>query len=142
MAGYIKPVGNAMRMRFVKPGYNPDSEAVPANAVIFDSRDIGTLTFLTAGEYQFSARRSTQGIVTIASWSLTFVPLCVFSFRLGNDPWRHSLSVADAFGGNLEVELRHMTMLVTRTGIRMRAQWATTPTALSIRWVAFRTQAT
>lgn len=142
MAGFIKPVGGAMRMRFVQPGYNPDSEAVPANAVIFDSRDIGTLPFLSSGEYTFSARRSTGGLVKIANWSLSYVPLCMFFFKMGSEPWSHIQTIAAAFGSDLEINPSQMIVLVDRAGIRVRAQWATQPIALSIRWVAFATPAT
>lgn len=79
MPGFIKPVNGNTRMRFVKPGYNPDDYNTPNEHVIFDSEDIGSLSILASGTYQWGTG-GTGKSAQIASFNFGFVPLVYFLY--------------------------------------------------------------
>ncbi|MCO6386246.1 hypothetical protein [Aliihoeflea sp. 40Bstr573] len=75
--GFIKDIGGAKRMRFVRPGYDANDMGVPPNQVIFDSENIGALSVYTSGVVD--VQTPIDGY--IASWSdLGFTPLAMVQF--------------------------------------------------------------
>lgn len=81
MPGFIKPVNGNTRMRFVKPGYNPDDYNTPNEHVIFDSEDIGSLCVIGSGEYNWGQGGNSNGnTIQIASFNYGFVPLVYFLY--------------------------------------------------------------
>lgn len=136
--GYIKEVpgnaqiaGNHMRMRFVKPGNNADSESVPPNQVIFDSDDVGTLSLIAAGQYRFNRAGAEPITIKIASWSLDYVPLCTFQFR----PWPATYWAPFYIPG--VASTNNQRILVDRTGITATLL-TSTPNYVDIAWQAYR----
>jgi len=82
MPGYIKNVGDHIRMRWVQPGYDPDATNVPPNKVIFDSDDIGTLSVLARG--RVSVPVTQPNYIQLVAWELPYVPLCQMQFDYGD----------------------------------------------------------
>ncbi|MFC3206889.1 hypothetical protein [Aquamicrobium soli] len=114
-------------MRFVQPGYDADDMATPPNKVIFDSDDIGTLSVIAHGIYRFNNGDNTK---KIASWSLDFIPLCTFQFRLSNGPqWRPFIVPAGAGYVN-------QRLTVSQTGITITL--ALSVSYVDIAWQAYR----
>lgn len=133
--GYLRDSGGAKRLRFVKSGYDADSESVPPNKVIFDSKDIGTLSLLDSGEYTWAGVNSTAGntkfLTTVKSWDYDFVPLCSFQFSMANngyfEPYLSSISNSSA--DNI--------IIVSKAGIFANFYWGYVTTVV-MRWQAYR----
>lgn len=75
--GFIKDIGGAKRMRFVRPGYDANDMGVPPNQVIFDSENIGALSVHASNVVD--VQTPIDGY--IASWpDLGFTPLAMVQF--------------------------------------------------------------
>lgn len=132
--GYLKTDGDAKRLRFVMPGYDADDPDTPPNKVIFDSKDIGTLSILAAGEKVWTGVGQTDPMETIATWELDFVPLCTFQFYESGGHWRHRSELR--IGGNRGGP----RIIVSKTGIQVDIIWliGTPSIPFKIRWQAYR----
>lgn len=135
MPGYIKEVpGNAqvagthMRMRMVQPGYNIDS--APSNKVIIDSDDAGTLSLIDAGVYRLNRNGVTPPTVKIASWSLSYIPLCTFQFK----PYTSASWAPVAIAGSASIGSQRI--IVDKTGITVTMETGLNWT--DIAWQAYR----
>jgi hypothetical protein len=98
MPGYIKNVGDHIRMRYVQPGYDPDATDVPPNKVIFDSDDLGTLSVLASGVVSIPTAISSY--VQLVEWDLDYVPLCWIQFDNGDGYLRNAGGTSVAVGPN------------------------------------------
>lgn len=78
MPGYIKNVGDHIRMRWVQSGYDPDGTDVPPNKIIFDSDDVGALSVIASGSAVIGSGLKTN--LHIVTWDYPFVPLCWISW--------------------------------------------------------------
>ncbi|RVC71282.1 hypothetical protein EN759_00260 [Mesorhizobium sp. M00.F.Ca.ET.038.03.1.1] len=125
--GYLKDDGSAKRFRFVKSGYDATDEAVPPNKVIFDSKDIGTMSILEIGQYSWTNTKVT-GLVQVRAWNYGFIPLCMFHWYSGTDNyWRQMMQVAGT--GDL--------IKVDATGIYVNMVFDLTYPQVTMRWFAF-----
>lgn len=138
MPGYIKDVpgnefvaGTHKRMRFVQPGYDVDT--APPNKVILDSDDQGTLSLLYAGIFRFNRDGPAAITRQVASWSLSYIPLCTFQFRPYNDINWNPCYVPAGPGTNITAA----KMLVSRTGISCTLL-VNGPEYVDIAWQAYR----
>lgn len=133
MPGYIKDVGGHKRMRMVQPGYNVD--IAPPNKVILDSDDIGTLSLLYAGTFRFLRDGASPVTRQIASWSLSYIPLCTFQFSpQGTGIW-NPVYVPGGSGSSIAPQ----RILVSASGIS--ATILTNPAGpdyVDINWQAYR----
>lgn len=80
--GFIKRVDGALRMRFVKAGYNANDLSVPANAVIFDSDAQQYLQVYISGSAVVYGAADYQVVATFPS--LGYVPMLFASWRGDN----------------------------------------------------------
>lgn len=133
--GYLETQGGSKRLRFVMPGYDADDPDVPQNKVIFDSNDIGTLSILESGEYEWTSINFTPGLVQVATWSYDFVPLCSFQWKVNVSGWYGCLQVTAPWA-----EYGSGQVLVANDGIRVAFRYAYSAPAASIklRWIAYR----
>lgn len=71
MAGFIKPVAGVTRMRFVRPGLDPDDYTLPQNLVIFDSAVAGAASVFVSGSVAITTANPGQ----VISWpDLAYTP--------------------------------------------------------------------
>ena len=135
--GFLKDSGGAKRLRFVMPGYDADDEDVPPNKVIFDSNDLGTLSVLASGTYNFSGSSPSATEHKIASWKLEFVPLCHFVFQIGGVvmPELHMQLYTAGLPFNSGYVENNM-FRITDDGIYLR-HFAVSPAGTLIHWTAF-----
>lgn len=129
------------RARYVQEPYDAYDEDVPPNKVIFDSDDIGLMSILATGQHMW-APVSPPGIgwltvtdFALATWSLPYVPLCLFYSSGDGVLWRQDPRFDDADN----------RFIVSTTGIRV---WFRTNVRIDasnpfyLRYVAFRIPAT
>lgn len=133
--GILKTIGAAKRLRFVKEGYDANDLGVHPNNVIFDSSDEGTLNLLATGTYVFGGGNTGGGTspVQFVSWSMPYVPLCMFQFSFNGSTWNQVLGTA-AFN----IGPQHYVLEVSTSGIRMCADWNLISQPLWVRYFAFR----
>jgi hypothetical protein len=130
MPGYTKNVGDHIRMRWVQPGYDPDSTTVPPNRVIFDSDDIGAMSILAFGAVTVpSGNQSTY--VQLVTWNLDYVPLCWLQWDEGDGYAHSACSGASPSLGPYRVNIR-------KTGIWYRG-WVNA--GFTLIYTAFREKA-
>lgn len=112
--GFLKDVGGSKRMRIVLPGYDADNLNTPPNKVVFDSEDLGTLSLIVASSYTFPTYHLADRPWTqIASWNLSFVPLCQFQFRSGTQPYTDQVYTFTGYDANY----KNFNIRVYKTGI-------------------------
>lgn len=133
--GYLKTDGSAKRLRFVKAGYDATDETVPPNQVIFDSKDLATLSILDTGTFSWFNTTGTGGQVKVASFNYGFVPLCTFQWDyFNNNHWSHALNVQTATGLGPLVR-------VALDGIYINMYWGATAPKVTVRWQIYRIKA-
>ncbi|MHB2265650.1 hypothetical protein [Aliihoeflea sp. PC F10.4] len=132
MPGFIKDIGGSKRMRFVKPGQDPNNLNLDPNLVIFDSDTIGNLSVLAHGENfspqpaNTSATRTTQ----LASWSLPYTPMVMAQIKLQSDP--------DSTWSNVFHGIQLAYLEATPSGLWFVHGGSTANADLLIRWTAYR----
>lgn len=127
MPGYIKNVGDHIRMRWVQPGYDPDATDVPPNKVIFDSDDIGTLSVLTSGRVAIPTAQSSY--TRIVEWNFPYIPLCQMLIDLGDGYLHNAIPASVSY---------MCTFNVRKTGIWFKGYPAS---GYSLVYTAFRVKA-
>lgn len=143
--GFLKDSGGGKRLRFVMPGYDANDENVPPNKVIFDSDNIGTLSILHSGVYNWNGNSPTNQWVTIASWpTLSFVPLCYFMSRHAAYPASEARTQNflpfNPAAGVAVASLADNMIRVKNNGIDLK-YYASVPTTTLIYWYAFNLKA-
>lgn len=141
--GFLKTVGAAKRMRFVKPGYNANDMNTPDNAVIFDSADIGNLSLYTEGEWNSGVTQQPNVIlddVQIVSWpTLPFVPLVNTQYLYGQGPAGTVIQAWMPFMDNMLPY--HFRLWATPSGLNVywrRDGSASIPSIIYIKYQVFR----
>jgi hypothetical protein len=112
MPGYAskKMADGHRRFRYVQPGYDPDSESVPANKVIFDSDDLGAISVLTTGSVAVPSGHK-GSYYQLVTWDFPFVPLCWLAWEYGADGYLHNAS------SGASISLERYRINIRKTGI-------------------------
>lgn len=89
MPGFIKDIGGSNRMRFTRPGTNPNNLNLDPNQVIFDSDTIGNLSVLDYGENVVTATGGTPFTTQLRSWNIGYAPMIIAQIKpaLENNTW-------------------------------------------------------
>lgn len=133
--GYLKTDGSSKRLRFVKAGYDATNESVPPNQVIFDSKDLATLSILETGTFSWLNTSNTGGEVKVASFNYGFVPLCTFQWDYFNqNKWSHALNVIEATNSGPMIR-------VALDGIYVNMRWTSVVPKVNLRWQVYRIKA-
>lgn len=127
--GYFEKQSDKFRLRIVEEGYDADDPSVPANKVIIDSDDIGTLSVIASGTYVGNSQVQVNGVWIASGWNLPYVPLCTFLFNYGGGIWSPTILGSPA-----------TVLRVTNDGIylNMNNEWPNSQLPLRIRWAAYR----
>ena len=133
LRGFIRNVGDHWRARFVQAGYDANDMTMPPNKVVFDSDDIGTLSLLYAGTFRFNRDGAAPITRQVASWSLSYIPLCTFQFRPSGDINWNPVYVPGGFGSSIASQ----RILVSATGISATLL-VNGPDYVDINWQAYR----
>ena len=135
--GFFETQGDRKRMRFVKPGYDPDDPNVPSNAVIFDSDADGMASILEVNEAEVPL--VTTG-AWLRQWSYGFVPLCIFSFLdvVGGQYW--DFSQQGTMMAGISSSMDQQRIEVSKQGIWVR-RGTDNYRSPKIRWIALRVAA-
>lgn len=133
MPGFIKDIGGSKRMRFVRPGHDPNNLNLDPNQVIFDSETIGNLSVLDYGE-NFSPQPPTQNTITttqLRAWSLPYAPMVIAQFRDQRDPENYWSNLVNGSLRACYLESSPTGLWFVHGGGGARQQYL-------IRWTAFR----
>lgn len=138
--GYIKKVDGNYRMRLVKPGYNADSETVPPNQVVFDSKDLATLSVVRTGEVTVSLPFNGFAV----TWpDLGYTPMCIIHWTVnsyaGAPSWLMYISDSAVFGPeDADGYARGPSVYVYSNGIKLGIPALTTGPTITLRYVVLR----
>lgn len=135
MPGFIKNIGGSNRMRFTRPGTDPNNLNLDPNQVIFDSETIGNLSVLDYGETTVTIPNVGTSSLTaqLASWSPGYVPMVIGQIKTANAPDTHWSSVFNGRIRSCYFEVTSAGLWIVQGGVSQA-----TSTQLNVRWTAFR----
>lgn len=134
MPGFIKDINGSKRMRFVKPGHDPNNLNLDPNLVIFDSDTIGNLSVLDYGEdvaVSSSGDPSSPPVTTpFRRWNLGYAPLVTAQIKYDSDteaqPWGHCMQSTAMQMGYLSSSPSGLSFTMVARGFaayRVRVRW-------------------
>lgn len=130
MPGFIKDISGSNRMRFTRPGTDPNNLNLDPNQVVFDSEAIGNLNILDYGENPIASSPVGSGTFsyTLRTWSLGYAPMVIAVVKFADQ--------SDAYYTPLyAASLNHAYLSSSPSGLVLTKGGGA---ASVIRWTAFR----
>lgn len=133
MPGFIKNINGSNRMRFTRPGTDPNNLNLDPNLVVFDSETIGNLSVLFYGENLVPQSGSTNdtNYTPLRSWSLPYAPMVIAQIKRQSEPDNY-------WSNHFQPRINRCYLESTPTGLTFVRATTVGGGTLMVRWTAFR----